>query len=159
MTDTAVSELLASHPFTRDLTPEDRQALASMAKVQRFAPGQLLIQEGQPADTFHLLVEGQVAIEVVDPGVGTRTLQTVEPNSAIGWSWLVPPYRWEFDARALSDTTTIAFPADQLRRLFEQRSGVGLHIVTKLLGVVADRLKATRLQLLDLYAPPASRRA
>jgi CRP-like cAMP-binding protein len=157
MTEPAVSTLLAAHPFTRDLGEEDRQALGKLATTRRFGPGQLLIQEGQAAHAFFLLVEGEVAIEVFVAGGGTRTLQTVQPNSAIGWSWLVPPYRWEFDARALTDTTAIAFGADELRGLFERRCSVGLHIVGKLLVVVAERLKGTRLQLLDLYAPPAGR--
>jgi CRP-like cAMP-binding protein len=155
---TDIAALLANHSFTRDLGEEDRQALADLARIERFGVGQLLIQEGQMANAFFLLVDGQVAIEVFAAGGGTRTLQTVPPNSAIGWSWLVPPYRWEFDARAVTDTTAIVFTADGLRGLFEQRSAVGLHIVRKLLVVVAERLKGTRLQLIDLYAPPAAGR-
>jgi CRP-like cAMP-binding protein len=158
MNESSVAALLAAHPFTRDLGEEDRQVLSALATIRRFGPGQLLIQEGQAADVFFLLVEGQVAIEVFVAGGGARTLQTVQPNSAIGWSWLVPPYRWEFDARAVTDTTAIAFAGDELRGLFERRCSVGLHIVGKLLVVVAERLKGTRLQLLDLYAPPPAGR-
>jgi CRP-like cAMP-binding protein len=158
MNESSTAPLLAAHPFTRDLGEEDRQALIALATIRRFGPGQLLIQEGQVADAFFLLVEGQVAIEVFGSGGSTRTLQTVQPNSAIGWSWLVPPYRWEFDARSLTDTTTVVFAADELRGLFARHCSVGLHIVAKLLVVVADRLKGTRLQLLDLYAPPPAGR-
>jgi CRP-like cAMP-binding protein len=155
----SVSALLAAHPFTRDLSKEDLEALAALATIRRFGAGSLLIREGRPADTFLLLAEGEVAIEVFVPGAPTRTLQTVQPNSAIGWSWLVPPYRWEFDARAVTDTTALAFAADHLRALFERRSSIGLHIVERLLIVVAERLKGTRLQLLDLYAAPSTVRS
>ena len=156
--ESSVSTLLAEHSFTRELSDEDRQSLAAIAMVQRFGAGELIIQEGRPADAFFLLVDGEVAIEVFAPGAPTRTLQTVEPNSAIGWSWLVPPYQWEFDARAATETLALRFAAHELRVLFQHRCNLGLHIVGKLLIVVANRLKGTRLQLLDLYAPPGALR-
>ena len=28
-------------------------------------------------------------------------VETLHDGDVLGWSWLVPPYRWQFDARAV----------------------------------------------------------
>ncbi len=153
MNDRSILDLLAEHAFTSGLGIEDRRLLADLTTTRSYQPGELLIQEGQPATAFFLVVSGRIAIEVYLKGGETRHLQTVVANSAIGWSWLVPPYRWEFDARALEPSTAIVVDAQRLRDLFGTHCTLGLHLTRELLAVVADRLKSTRLQLLDLYAP------
>ena len=58
-------------------------------------------REGEQADHFYLVRHGVVAIETFVPGRTTTTIETIETGEIIGWSWLFPPYRWHFDARAL----------------------------------------------------------
>lgn len=151
MTESTLLELLTTHPFTADLRREQRQALANLATLRVYESDELLIQEGQPATALFLVVDGLAAIELYVPGRGARRLQTVEAGSAIGWSWMLTPNRWEFDARALQATRAIVIDADRLRNLFDQDCCLGLHLMRKLLLVVAERLKAARLQLLDVY--------
>lgn len=155
MMERSMAELLAEHPFTSDLSEEQRENLGHIAKVDTFAPNDFLIQEGRPADAFFLIVNGLVAIELFLPGRGVQRLQTVAPGSAVGWSWMVVPNHWEFDARALESTTAIILPAFPLQKLIERDCDLGFQLTRKLLLVVAERLKAARLQLLDVYGPPA----
>ena len=37
------------------------------------------------------------------PARGAVVIETIETGEVVGWSWLFPPYRWHFDARALDD--------------------------------------------------------
>ncbi len=154
MSEQSVMDLLAQHPFTFELSAEQRRALAGLARVEMYLPDTLLVREGQAATAFLLIMDGRVAVELFLPEGGVRRLQTVEKGSAVGWSWMLPPYRWEFDVRALSHTTAIVLDGQRLRDLFARDCCLGLHLVTRLLSVVSERLKATRLQLLDIYAPP-----
>ncbi|MCL4544564.1 MAG: cyclic nucleotide-binding domain-containing protein [Chloroflexi bacterium] len=147
-------ELLARHPFTSELSDEQREALVSIALVKVYEPDELLIQEGRSATAFYLIVDGLVAIEMFLPSGGARRLQTVGAGSAVGWSWIVPFQRWEFDARALERTRAIVLDAERLRELFDREYYLGLHLLRKLLVVVAGRLTAARLQLLDVYGLP-----
>jgi CRP-like cAMP-binding protein len=153
-----VSELLDAHLFTAGLTVDERRALAEVSVAQAFPTDSLLIAEGQPATAFFLIVAGRVGIEIPLGGGGLRRLQTIEANNVVGWSWLIPPHRWEFDARALEPTTAVAIDADRLRSLFTADCALGLQVTQKLLVVIAERLKATRLQLLDVYAPTPGNR-
>ncbi len=157
MNDRSPLELLATHPFTADLSEDQQAHLATCARIAHFAPDDYLLREGQPATAFYLIVSGLVSIELFVPGHGPRPLQTVEGGSAVGWSWMLAPSRWEFDARALEPTTAVVFDAEQLRALFREDCCLGLRLVQRLLFVVTERLKAARLQLLDLYGPPRER--
>lgn len=157
MSDRSIMELLATHPFTADLSEEQQAQLAARAQIAHFEPDEYLLREGQPATAFYLIVSGLVSIEVFVPGHGPRPLQTVEGGSAVGWSWMLAPSRWEFDARALERTTAVVFDAERLRALFLEDCCLGLRLVQRLLFLVTERLRAARLQLLDLYGPPRER--
>ena len=69
--------------------------------IVRFNAGQYLFHEGEPATEFFLIRHGKVALEIAAPGQRRHRLsQTVGEGDIVGLSWLVPPYRWQFDARA-----------------------------------------------------------
>ena len=139
------------HAFFKDLPEKYHAMLAAAAKAFAAAPGELLAREGRPAETFYLIQSGHVSIELDCPGRPLAPIQTVGPDEAVGWSWIVPPYRWEFDARAIDAVTGIRFDADWLREQCEQDTRLGYVLLRKLVNIVAARLTATRLQLLDLY--------
>ena len=157
MSKAAILEALRQHPFTHDMEEAWKEVLAEMAQLQTYPPDALLLREGRAADAFFLIVDGLVAIEMFAPERGTLRLQTVSAGEVVGWSWALPPYRWEFDARALAETTAVGLAAAALRARMSQDCALAAWILSRLLAVVAGRLKATRLQLLDLYAPSERR--
>jgi hypothetical protein len=65
----------------------------------------------------------------------------------LGWSWLVPPYRWQFHCRASGPVRGVAFDATWLRDQCEKNHTLGYHIFRELINVLASRLAATRKQL------------
>ena len=69
----------------------------------------------------------------------------------LGWSWLIPPYKWHFDARTFSPVTAVVLNAEFLRKLFNENPDLGYHMLLRLNRVLAERLQAARLQLLDVY--------
>ena len=53
---------------------------------------------------------GRVAIASITPHEGPLTIQSVGDGDLLGWSWLVPPYRWHFGARAIEATQSLGHP-------------------------------------------------
>jgi len=145
-----IVEALAQHPFTHDFTEEEQRSLAALSTLQEFEPGTLIVHEGRAADSFFLILEGMVAVEMLTPSHGRLRLQTIEAGEVVGWSWMVPPYRWTFDARALTPVKAIVIDAEKLREQFEG-CPFCYRFLRRLLEVVAKRLDATRLRLMDLY--------
>ena len=103
------------------------------------------------ADTFYVIRRGRVSIDVHAPGRGAEVIETVGPGSVVGWSWLVPPYRWTFDARALDDVGAIAIDGACLRAKALADPAFGFALLSRVSAVLLERLQATRLRLLDLY--------
>ncbi|HLW66982.1 MAG TPA: cyclic nucleotide-binding domain-containing protein [Gemmataceae bacterium] len=150
-TEQGILELFSSHAFLRGLSEQHRLMLASTARHFQAVPGEHLLREGDEARSFYLIQTGRAAIQIHRPGLGTVRLQTIGPGEIIGWSWIVPPYRWQFDAVAVTTVTGLALDAASLREKCTQDHELGYQLLKELLTVVSGRLSATRLQVLDLY--------
>lgn len=147
--------LVESQHFCRGLDPAQCEGLAACASERTFAPGEYLLRQHAPADAFHLVLDGQVQIKLALPGQGIVTLETVGPGEAVGWSWFLPPHRCQFDARAVTPTRTLALAAAPLRELMEREPAIGYAVLKTLVATLSERVQSCRLQVLDVYAPPA----
>ena len=147
----SLEELLAEHPFFRGMKEEHIRLFVGCASNVRFDAGAFLFREGESADRFFLLRHGRVALEVQIPGRGSAVIQTLGEGDVVGWSWVVPPYRWTFDGRAVELVRAWSFDAVCIRTKAEQDPSLGYELLKRLLPVVVERLQATRLQLLDVY--------
>jgi len=147
-------ELVENQRFCEGLAPHQCDGLAGCATDKTFAPGDYLLRQHAPADTFYLVLDGQVEIKLALPGQGIVTLETVGPDEAVGWSWFQPPYRCQFDARAVMPTRVLAFDAARLRELMEHDPAIGYAVLKTLVATLSERVQSCRLQVLDVYAPP-----
>ncbi|MCS6912140.1 MAG: cyclic nucleotide-binding domain-containing protein [Myxococcales bacterium] len=146
-----IGDLLREHPFFADLEPQVLDVVACCGQNVHFASGELLGREGQEASFFYALRKGRVAIETFVPSRGAVTIETVDAGGVVGWSWLVPPHLWVFDARAVLPVRAIAFDGQCLRSRCETDAAVGHALLRRFAGLLAERLRATRLRLLDVY--------
>jgi CRP/FNR family transcriptional regulator, cyclic AMP receptor protein len=146
-----LSRLIREHPFVKGLEDEKINFLTGCATNVRFGSDEYLVREGSEANASFLIRSGRVVLEIDVPGRGVKQLQTIEEGEILGWSWLYPPYRWQFDARALNPVRAIKFDGDCLRTKCESDHDLGYEIVKRLLFQVHQRLERTRLQLLDVY--------
>jgi len=150
-----LERIVAEHPFFAGLGESFTTLVSGCAKNVRFEAGQYLFHEGDPADEFYLLRHGQVALQLTAPGRGTVTFLTVGPGEPFGVSWLIPPYKWTFDARAPELVRAIAIDATCLRQKCEADHDLGYEVMKRFMTVLVQRLQATQLQILDVYGTPA----
>jgi CRP/FNR family transcriptional regulator, cyclic AMP receptor protein len=151
MSQSELQATLSEHAFVRGLSERSVAALAASVSLVDYGPDQLLGREGEPAEVFYLIRAGRVALEIHTPTRGAVRIQTVGVGEPVGWSWLVPPHRWQFDVRAVELTQTIAIDGAGLREKCERDHELGYQLLKRLVTVIAGRLAATRLQLLDIY--------
>jgi CRP/FNR family transcriptional regulator, cyclic AMP receptor protein len=147
--------IIGEHQFFKGLEVRYVKLVTGCAKNVRFGEGEVICREGDAADQFYFIREGLVAIELMIPQRGFTTVQTVGEGDVLGWSWLMPPYRWRFGARTLQPTRALAFDGKCLRDKCEKDHDLGYELLKRFTFVVTERLEATRLQLLDLYGTPA----
>lgn len=151
MNDPEVMAGLTNHPFLSGISGAYINVLASCARKVTMSAGTILAIERGAADAFYLIESGQVAIEIHVPHRGRIQLETVGPGGVVGWSWLIPPHQWHFDARAVEPTCALVLDAACLRDHCKNDSALGYEMLSRLVTIIAGRLTATRLQLLDVY--------
>ncbi|MGQ9368554.1 cyclic nucleotide-binding domain-containing protein [Azospirillum sp. ST 5-10] len=149
-----LDRLLREHAFFRDFAPDALALLAGCARNEVFGAGTVIMRAGAPADRFYILRHGDVSVEIGVPGRGKAPLETLHEGDILGWSWLVAPYRWSFDARALTLVRAVSLDAVCLRGKMEENHELGYRLLQRFVPVMAERLTAARLQLQDLYAAP-----
>jgi CRP/FNR family transcriptional regulator, cyclic AMP receptor protein len=154
MLDT-LQPILAEHPFLSDLSSRHLDLVVGCASNVRFEAGKYLFREEEEANKFYIIREGKVAVEIRTPNRGSLTVQTVGAGEILGWSWLLPPYQWHFDARAVEPTRAIALDGKCLRTKCESDHDLGYELLKRFAHIMEQRLEATRLQLLDVYGNPS----
>ncbi len=152
----SIEDLLSEHPFFAGLPAPMLELIAGCGVNVHFDEDECIISENAPADLFFVLRSGKVAIEVDTPRQGPQTIETISSGQLLGVSWLVPPYRWTFGARAIDSTSAIAVDAACLRGKCDDDPELGYEMLKRFAVLVRDRLQSTRLQLLDLYGTHAS---
>jgi CRP/FNR family cyclic AMP-dependent transcriptional regulator len=143
--------ILRQHPFFEDLDEDHLDLVSGCAKNVVFQAGNYLFHEGAAADQFYLLRHGRVALEITAPGRGALTFETLNAGEMVGVSWLFPPYRWTYDAKALELTRAISLDAACLRGKCEEDHSLGYDLMKRFVPVVIERLHATQMQILDVY--------
>ncbi len=146
-----LEQTLREHPFLEGLDTEHLKLLVGCASNVVFKSGEFIIREGEEADAFYFIRQGRVLIETHVPQKGPIMIRSREAGEILGWSWLVPPYRWHFDARAVELTRAIALDGKCLREKCEEDHDLGYEVMRRFVAIIAERLEATRLQLLDIY--------
>jgi len=143
--------ILKAHPFFAGLQDSYRELVSGCARNAHVSAGEYLFCEGDPADWFYLIRHGRAALQLTAPGRKAVVFQTVGEGELAGVSWLIPPYRWTYDARALEDIRAIAVNARCLRDKCEADHDLGYDMMKRFMPVLVGRLQATRLQILDVY--------
>ena len=153
MTPETIPKALQELAFTRDMTPEQIEKLAALAFEVNFPEDFTIFRETDAGELLYLIKSGQVALYVSVPGQGRKTILTLGPGQILGWSSLFPSGRKTSSARTVTPVEAIAFNAAQLREAMNKDTDLGYAVLWRVADVVANRLKATRLQLLDIFAP------
>ncbi len=147
----AIPEALRMHPFLEGIGDSNLQKLATLAEEVRFAKDQLIFREGDVSNLFYLLLEGTVSLEVMAHGRTIR-IATLGEGDEIGWSSVIAPGRKHFQVRSLTNGRAYALEGPELLAACDQDCRFGYELMRRVLSLVADRLQATRMQLVDLYA-------
>ncbi len=152
----AIHDLLQTHPFFEGMDRETLELIGGCGANVRIEEGEYLAQEGDESKRFYAIRHGRIAVQIRVPGRGPVTIQTLEDGDILGWSWLFPPYRWIYDARALELTRAVRFEGACIREKCERNPAMGYELMKRFAGIFAKRIEATRLQLLDVYGNATS---
>lgn len=144
-------DMIKDQPFLKDMDSDYLDVLVGCASNMSFNKGHFLLTQNGNADHFYIINHGNVHIEMSAGDKGPVTIQTLSDGDILGWSWLIPPYKWRFDALVVEPTTVIAFDGEFLRKKCEENHSFGYDMLKRMTGVITYRLLFTRKDLMDFY--------
>ena len=154
MSKQSIEDYLSTHAFFSGLDAEYMEFLSNSAAELRINAGDILFQQGRRADKFYLLRHGQVSVQVPALVGPTLELQVLGEDQILGWSWLMPPYRWNFQARAMEDSDLLEFDGSAILAHCEEDPKFGYELFKRFAGLMSERLDAARQKMMDQWDPP-----
>ena len=152
-----LSTRVALHPFLAGMNHTQLTLLTDCAVARHFNANQTILREGEFANGFYLVETGKVALES-EAGFGKSIpIQILGAGDLLGWSWMFPPYFWQFTGRAIESTTTLFFYAAILREYCEKDHSLGYELLKRISAVMVRRLQAAHDQMLSLHSNRLSR--
>jgi CRP-like cAMP-binding protein len=146
---------LPDHPLFKGMGERDRQLLAECSMHATFEPGERVVEVGEPANCFYLVVSGLLVLETLGAQSPTR-VQHIGAGDVLGWSWLFPPYSWQFNAVAEEPTETIFFYGSRLLQACNRNHDFGYELFKRMSHILLSRLQPTRERLIEeaQFSPP-----
>ncbi|WP_328390257.1 cyclic nucleotide-binding domain-containing protein [Streptomyces sp. NBC_00400] len=138
------------------LPADGRECLMRFAQEVSFPAGARIFEERGLADRFWIIRTGSVNLDIQVASGRSVVVDMLSHDDLVGWSWVVPPYTWRMGAEAFTPVRAYEFDATAVRALCEADPVLGLAVTRRVLDVVARRLQATRLRLVDMCGPGAN---
>ncbi|MEU6288207.1 cyclic nucleotide-binding domain-containing protein [Streptomyces sp. NPDC005047] len=134
------------------LPPAQRERLMALAREISFPEDARIFEAGDRADRFWVIRSGAVSLTQQVTSMQTVTVASLGVGDLLGWSWLFPPYEWDFGAEAFSQVRAYEFDAATVLDLCEEDPHLGIVLVRSVAEILAHRLETTRGRLMDHYA-------
>jgi CRP-like cAMP-binding protein len=128
----------------KDLTAEEAQQVLALGSRITVPSGAALFRLGEAAERLFLIERGRITLTLPMRIHGTEQDVIVEERSsgqAVGWSALIPPYKFTLAASAPLETEVIALPRDSLCKYFTANPAAGYKMTLNLAVVVGHRLQ------------------
>ncbi len=146
---------LVKIPWFQELKPEHIQRVAEISSLRPYKAGEVFFHEGDKQDYFYIVLSGRVALDMFVPHRGKIRFYTCEEWDNFGWSAVTPFVRTRTaGAIGVMDGLVIATDVQKLHEFAEEDHDFGYIFFRRMTNVIAGRLMATRLQLLDMFAEP-----
>lgn len=131
----------------RSLPDEDAKLLLKASKVNHYARREALVSEGDKSDSFHIVLDGRVAIRVTRPSGDTAIVNILGPDDHFGEVSLLTQEESRRTASvvAIEPVRTLSIPASVFHDLRERNPRLEA-LVSRLLAQRVDELSAQLLE-------------
>ena len=150
MADEAILDSLREVEFFHDFADEDLKQLAAFSRIAEYPAHANIFEESDTAEEIFVIISGEVSLVICTPSTGCRQLMVAKNGDLIGWSPLVERRRLYDTAHTLARTKAIVINGQQILAFCQEHPKFGFEFMRRTCRVLADRLSATRLQLLDI---------
>jgi len=153
MIEHSTAEYLTTHKFFSELSEDVVKYLSECVSNRKIKKGEVLFRQGERADKFYIVRNGQISIQIPAVMGPILEVQTLGTDRVLGWSWLISPYQWSFQAKALEDSVLLEFDGTAILARCELEPQFGYELLKKFAELMAQRLDAARQKMMDEWNP------
>lgn len=153
MSNQSITEYLSTHEFFSELSDDKLKILCEYSSTHEIKMGQLLFRQGENADKFYIVRNGLISLQMPAIMGPVLEIQTVEKDQVLGWSWLIAPYKWNFQTKAEEDSELLQFDGAAILARCEQEPQFGYELLKRFAALMSAGLNAARQKMMDEWNP------
>lgn len=141
-----IAERLKRSDIFCDLPDEDLLALAEFCREETFPDGEIVLREGEPADTLIIVERGKLALEK-KVQIGRHStprnaaIGYVEPGMIAGFSTIASPHVYSTSVITVEPSRLIVMDGDELREYLHSHPDAGFKVMSTLISLVGGRYR------------------
>src|SRR5664280_989325 len=153
MSNPSTTEYLSAHEFFSEFSDDVLKLLRECSSTREIKKGQILFRQGENADKFYVVRSGRISIQMPAIMGPTLEIQTLDKDQVLGWSWLISPYKWNFQTKAEEDSELLQFDGAAILARCEQEPKFGYELLKKFAALMSDGLNAARQKMMEEWNP------
>ena len=153
MSNQSIAEYLSAHEFFSELSEDVLKFLCECASAREIKKEQILFRQGERADKFYVIRNGRISVQIPALMGPTLEIQALGQDQVLGWSWLISPYQWNFQAKAEEDSELLEFDGTAVLARCEQEPKFGYELLKRFAALMSERLDAARQKMMDEWNP------
>ena len=153
MSNQSTAEYLSTHEFFSGFSDDVLKFLCGCSSTFAIKKGQILFRQGENADKFYIVRSGRISIQMPAIMGPSLEIQTLGENQVLGWSWLISPYKWNFQAMPEADSELLMFDGIAILARCDQEPKFGYELLKKFAALMSKRLDVARQKMMDEWNP------
>jgi CRP/FNR family cyclic AMP-dependent transcriptional regulator len=153
MGDQSTIEYLSAHEFFSEFSDDLLKFLCECSSTYEIKIGQILFRQGENAGKFYVVRNGLISLQMPAIMGPVMEIQILDKDQVLGWSWLISPYKWNFQSRAEEDSQLLQFDGAAILARCEQEPKFGYELLKKFAALMSFNLNAARQKMMDEWNP------
>ena len=150
ITDETLISFLSRTPLFNCLSPAELRACLALFEVETAEAGSCIFNEGDPGESWYLVLDGEVEIAKATPVGPHHVLGELETGDCFGEMALIERTTRRASARATAPTVLAMLTQERFRSLLEDHPAVASRLLWAMARVMSRRLRGLTGVLIDL---------
>jgi CRP/FNR family cyclic AMP-dependent transcriptional regulator len=144
------AELLKRFALIEGFSAEQVEVLKPIMEDVNYETDQVIFQQGDLADHLYFVVDGMVSIRFKPDDGPVLTVAEIKQGDVFGWSSALGSKSYTSSAVCTECGLFIRLDGGDLKTLCQEHPETGILILNRLAGVIAQRLRGTHEQVVEL---------
>ena len=153
MNNQSTTEYLSAHEFFSGFSDDALKFLCDCSSIHEIKKGHILFRQGENADKFYVVRNGRLSLQMPAIIGPILEIQTLDKDQVLGWSWLISPYKWNFQTKAEEDSELLQFDGAAILARCEQDPKFGYELLKKFAALMSVGLNAARQKMMEEWNP------